>query len=82
VDVVAEDGSSLPVALDRAARFTARSLPTLAATKRVFAAERLAALDRALPREREAWLTLFRDGSLAASLAAAARTSDPRQEIA
>jgi putative glutamine amidotransferase len=82
VDVVAEDGSALPAALAYAARFSIRALPALAATKRVFAAERLAALDRALPREREAWLTLFRDGSLAASLAAAARMSDPRQEIA
>jgi putative glutamine amidotransferase len=81
VDIVAEDGPSLPVALARAARFSSRALPALAAAKRLFAAERLAALDRALPREREAWLTLFRDGSLAASLAAAARMSDPRQEI-
>ena len=82
VDIVAEDGSSLPVALARAARFSSRALPALAATKRIFAAERLAALDRALPREREAWLTLFRDGALAALLAATTRMSDPRQEIA
>jgi len=82
VDVVAEDGPSLPVALARATAFSSRALPALAATKRIFAAERLAALDRALPRERDAWLALFRDGALAASLAATARMPDPRQEIA
>ncbi len=82
VDVLAEDGPSLPVALARASRFSVLALPALAAAKRVFAAERLAALDRALPRERDAWLTLFRDGSLAASLAAASRMSTPQQEIA
>jgi putative glutamine amidotransferase len=82
VDVVAEDGPSLPVALARAARFSLPALPALAAAKRVFAAERLAALDRAFRRERDAWLALFRDGSLAASLAAASRMSTPRQEIA
>ena len=82
VDVVAEDGSALPLALARAALFTGRTLPALAATKRAFAPERLAALDRALVREREIGLALFRDGSLAAALAAAARTSTPQQEIA
>jgi 2-(1,2-epoxy-1,2-dihydrophenyl)acetyl-CoA isomerase len=82
VDVVSEDGSSLPVALARAARLSGRALQALAATKRLFAAERLAALDRALPREREVWLALFRDGSLATALAAAVRTSNSRQEIA
>jgi hypothetical protein len=81
VDAVAEDGSSLPLALARAARFRVQAVPALAAAKRVLVAARLAALDRALPAEREAWLTLFRNGSLAASLAAAARMSDPRQEI-
>jgi enoyl-CoA hydratase/carnithine racemase len=82
VDLVAEDGPSLPLALARAARLQPPALPALAAAKRLFAAERLAALDRALRRERDAWLALFRDGSLAASLAAASRMSTPRQEIA
>lgn len=82
VDAVAEDGPSLPVALARAARFSLRGLPALAAAKRAFSTERLGALDRALHRERDAWLALFRDGSLAASLAAASRMSTPRQEIA
>jgi putative glutamine amidotransferase len=82
VDAVAEDGSSLPAALAHAALFGTRAVAAVAATKRVLSAGRLAALDAALGREREAWLTLFRDGSLAASLAAAARMSDPRQEIA
>lgn len=82
VDVVAEDGPALPVALARASHFTVRALPALAATKRILGAERLAALDRALQHERETWLAFFRDGSLAASLAAAARMSAPLQEIA
>lgn len=72
VDVLAEEGSALPVALERAALLTSRALPALAAAKRALAAERLAALDRALAREREIGLALFRDGTLAASLAAPA----------
>jgi putative glutamine amidotransferase len=82
VDGVAEDGPSLPGALARATCFSLPALPGLAAAKRGFVAERLAALDRALPREREAWLALFRGGSLAASLAALSRMSTPKQEIA
>jgi putative glutamine amidotransferase len=82
VDAVAEEGPSLPTAIAYASRCTLAALPALAAAKRTLSAERLAALDRALPREREAWLTLFRNGALTASLAAASRTSAPRQEIA
>ncbi|MGA7993258.1 MAG: hypothetical protein WCC53_17660, partial [Thermoanaerobaculia bacterium] len=82
VDAVAEDGPSLPTALARAARFSLATLPALAAAKGLFATERLAALDRALRRERDTWLALFRDGSLGASLAAASRMSTTRQEIA
>ena len=82
VDVLAEEGSALPAALARASLLTTRALPALAAAKIAFAADRLAALDRALAREREISLSRFRDGSLAASLAAAARMSTPQQEIA
>jgi putative glutamine amidotransferase len=82
VDVVAEDGSSLPAVLERVALFTSGALPALSATKRALSAERLAVLDRALARERELHLALFRDGTLASSLAAAVRTTAPTQEIA
>ncbi|HTS01771.1 MAG TPA: gamma-glutamyl-gamma-aminobutyrate hydrolase family protein, partial [Thermoanaerobaculia bacterium] len=82
VDLVTEDGPALPAALARAARLVVPALPALAAAKRLFAAERLAALDRALPRERGVWLALFRDGFLAASLAAAPSRPMPPQEIA
>jgi enoyl-CoA hydratase/carnithine racemase len=81
VDALADEGSALPLALARAARFSGRTLPAVAAAKRLFASARLAALDAASAREKEAWLALFRDGSLAAALAAASRQPSTRQEI-
>ncbi len=82
VDVLADEGSALPAALARASLLTIPALPELAAAKSALAPERLATLDRALARERAIALARFRDGSLAASLAAAARMSTPQQEIA
>jgi putative glutamine amidotransferase len=82
VDAVAEEGPALAAALEHASAFTARTLPAVAAAKRALTGERLAALDRALVRERAIALELFRDGTLAASLAAAVRMSTPQQEIA
>jgi enoyl-CoA hydratase/carnithine racemase len=70
VDAVAEDGSALPLALQRAAQYAERSTASLAAAKRAFAsAERLDRLDEALAREKDFALARFRDGTLA-SLAA------------
>ena len=82
VDALAEEGSALPAALARTSLLTTRAIPELAAAKTAFATDRLATLDRALAREREISLARFRDGSLAASLAAAARLSTLQQEIA
>ena len=70
VDLVAEDGSALTLALQRAADYAERRIPALAAAKRAFAHPgRLASLDEGLAREREFALTSFRDGTLAAALA-------------
>jgi putative glutamine amidotransferase len=70
VDFVAEDGSALPLALQRAAQYAERSIPSLAAVKRALTSrERLARLEEGLAREKESALTLFRDGTLAAALA-------------
>jgi putative glutamine amidotransferase len=75
VDFVAEDGSALPHALRRAAQYAEQPTASLAAAKSAFAsAERLAALDERLAREKELALALFRDGTLSSlsSLAALA----------
>jgi enoyl-CoA hydratase/carnithine racemase len=79
VDVVAEDGSALPLALQRAAQYAERSIASLAAAKRAFAsAGRLQRLDDGLARERDFALALFRDGtlsSLASQASLASRSS-------
>ncbi|MFI5119933.1 MAG: gamma-glutamyl-gamma-aminobutyrate hydrolase family protein [Thermoanaerobaculia bacterium] len=70
VDLVAEDGPALPLALQRAAQYAERPIASLSAAKRAFASrDRLVRLEDGLAREREAALTSFRDGTLAAALA-------------
>ena len=79
VDIVAEDGSALPLALRRAAEYAERPTASLAAVKRALAStERLRRLDDGLLREKEFALALFRDGTLAsmASLASKASRTD------
>ena len=57
VDLVAEDGPALPVALQRAALYAERPIASLAAAKRALASrDRLARLEDGLPRERESAL--------------------------
>jgi putative glutamine amidotransferase len=70
VDLVAEDGPALPLALQRAAQYAERSIASLAAAKRALAPrDRLVRLDDGLAREKESALASFRDGTLAAALA-------------
>ena len=70
VDLVAEDGPALPLALQRAAQYAERPIASLAAAKRALASrDCLARLEDGLTRERESALTSFRDGTLAAALA-------------
>jgi len=70
VDLVAEDGPALPLALQRAAQYTERPIASLAAAKRAFASrDRLSRLEDGLAREKESALASFRDGTLAAALA-------------
>jgi len=70
VDLVAEEGAALPLALQRAAQYTERPIPALAAAKRAFASrDRLQRLEDGLAREKESALASFRDGTLAAALA-------------
>jgi len=68
VDFVVEEGSSLPYALHRAARYAERPAAALAAAKRNLNAERLPRLMQALERETEAQIELFQSGLLARSL--------------
>ena len=76
VDIVAEDGSALPLALRRAAQYAERPTASLAAAKRALAsADRLAALDEGLAREKEFALALFRDGTLSSLSALASLAS-------
>lgn len=70
VDVLVEDGPSLPIALARAALYAEQSVAALAAAKRNLNAERLPRLEQALAREAEAQLELFRSGELARLLPA------------
>jgi gamma-glutamyl-gamma-aminobutyrate hydrolase PuuD/enoyl-CoA hydratase/carnithine racemase len=70
VDLVAEDGPALPLALQRAAQYAERPIASLAAAKRALASrDHLARLEDGLAREKESALTSFRDGTLAAALA-------------
>ena len=78
VDDVAEDGSALPLALQRAAQYAERPTVSLSSAKRAFAsADRLKRLDEGLARERDFALALFRDGTLASLASHATRTSSP-----
>ena len=81
VDAVAEDGSALPLALQRAALYAERPTATLAAAKRAFAsADRLRLLDEGLAREKDFALSLFRDGTLASISKSAFRPSSSPSE--
>jgi enoyl-CoA hydratase/carnithine racemase len=72
VDLVAEDGPALPLALQCAARYAERPIASLAAAKRALAsADRLLRLDDALAREKDYALTHFRDGTFASDRASA-----------
>ncbi|MFI5197390.1 MAG: gamma-glutamyl-gamma-aminobutyrate hydrolase family protein [Thermoanaerobaculia bacterium] len=72
VDLVAEDGPALSLALQCAARYAERPIASLAAAKRAFAsADRLLRLDDALAREKDYALTHFRDGTFASDRALA-----------
>ncbi|MEO8587086.1 MAG: gamma-glutamyl-gamma-aminobutyrate hydrolase family protein [Acidobacteriota bacterium] len=79
VDIVAEDGSALPLALRRAAEYAERPTSSLAAAKRALSSvERLRRLDEGLLREKEFALALFRDGSLSSLASLASRPSHSR----
>ncbi|HEV8268091.1 MAG TPA: gamma-glutamyl-gamma-aminobutyrate hydrolase family protein, partial [Thermoanaerobaculia bacterium] len=69
VDLLADDGSSLPLALARANSYAERPAAALAAAKRNLNADRLPRLEQALEREAAAQLELFRGGALGALLA-------------
>lgn len=70
VDVVAEEGPALPVALERAAQYAERPISSLAAAKRALASRGLLQrLEDAFAREKESALAALRDGTLAAALA-------------
>jgi putative glutamine amidotransferase len=64
VDLLVDEGPSLPAAVARASDYAERSLPALAAAKRLLGAERLPRLTAALAREVEAQIELFRSGEL------------------
>ncbi len=77
VDLVAEDGSALPLTLQRAAHYAERPIASLAAAKRTLASrDRLQRLEDGIARERESALASFRDGTLAAALASAHEHSE------
>jgi putative glutamine amidotransferase len=70
VDLVAEDGPALPLALQRAAQYAERPIASLAAAKRALASrDHLVRLEDGLAGEKQSALTSFRDGTLAAALA-------------
>jgi enoyl-CoA hydratase/carnithine racemase len=78
VDLVAEEGPALPLALQRAALYAERPIVSLAAAKRALASsDRLARLEDGLAREKESALMSFRDGTLAAGLASFHDHPDP-----
>jgi putative glutamine amidotransferase len=64
VDLLVDEGPSLPAAVARAGDYAERSLPALASAKRLLGAERLPRLKAALAREVEAQIELFRSGDL------------------
>jgi enoyl-CoA hydratase/carnithine racemase/gamma-glutamyl-gamma-aminobutyrate hydrolase PuuD len=82
VDVLVEDGPSLPAALGRAALYAEHSLAALAAAKRNLNAERLPALALALERETQTQIELFRSGETARRLPAPKRHRTDTQENA
>ncbi|HSB63694.1 MAG TPA: gamma-glutamyl-gamma-aminobutyrate hydrolase family protein [Thermoanaerobaculia bacterium] len=70
VDLVTDEGSALPLALERAAQYAERPISSLAAAKRALASkDRLVRLEDAFAREKETALAALRDGTLAAALA-------------
>jgi putative glutamine amidotransferase len=80
VDVLVEDGPSLPSALARAGTYAERSLPAVAAAKRLLAAERRPRLVAALAREVESQIELFRSGELLRRLPGPERNRPDEQE--
>ena len=80
VDLLVDDGPSLPAAVARAGDYAERSLPALAASKRLLGAERLPRLMAALAREVEAQLDLFRSGELLRRLPARGTDRADEQE--
>ncbi len=80
VDFLVEDGPSLPAAIARAGDYAERSLPALAAAKRLLGAERIPRLKAALAREVEAQIELFRSGELLRRLPAPGADRDDEQE--
>jgi 2-(1,2-epoxy-1,2-dihydrophenyl)acetyl-CoA isomerase len=75
VDILAEDGPALPLAVARAAAYAERDGTSLAAAKRLLNAGRLPALEAALEREAAAQLELFQTPGFAARLPARPRAS-------
>ncbi len=80
VEILVEDGPSLPAAVARAADYAERSLPALDAAKRLLGAERVPRLKAALAREVEAQIELFRSGELLRRLPAPGAVRDDEQE--
>jgi 2-(1,2-epoxy-1,2-dihydrophenyl)acetyl-CoA isomerase len=80
VDLLVEDGPSLPVAVARAGDYAERSLSALSAAKRLLGTERIPRLKAALAREVEAQIELFRSGELLRRLPAPRADRDDEQE--
>lgn len=80
VDVLVEDGPSLPAALARAETYAERSLAAVAAAKRLLTAERRPRLVAALAREVESQIELFRSGELLRRLPGNERGRPDEQE--
>jgi putative glutamine amidotransferase len=80
VDVLVEDGPSLPAALARAETYAERSLPAVAASKRLLASERRPRLVAALEREVESQIELFRSGEILRRLPGLERSRPDEQE--
>ncbi len=80
IDVLVEDGPSLPAAVARAGEYSERSLPALDAAKRLLGAERIPRLKAALVREVEAQIELFRSGELLRRLPASGADREDEQE--
>lgn len=80
VDILVDEGPSLPAAVARVADYAEQSLPALAAAKRLLGAERLPRLKAALARETEAQIELFRSGELLRRLPATGTDRRDEQE--